>query len=86
MHDPRPFTDPEVFEDIQAVCAPGEHPIFADRAQLAVGWVLPIGLYNPDDWVEERLPEVRHDGHEHAQLVGHHPDRATLGPARYERK
>ncbi len=82
VHDPRPFTDHQVYEDIRATCAADEYPVFADRAELAAGWVLPIGLHDPDDWVEERLPDVRHRGHVHSQHVGHNPDHATLGPAR----
>jgi hypothetical protein len=85
VYDERSFTDPQVYEDIRATCDQDEYPVFTGSAQLAVGWVLPIGCHNPDDWVEERLPEVQHRGHTHAQHVGHNPDHATLGAARRSR-
>lgn len=50
-HSSRSFTDPGLLLDMQALCEPGEYPVFIAQAEAKVGWLIPVGS-DPDEWVE----------------------------------
>ncbi len=50
-HSARAFTESGLLLDMQALCGPGEHPVFIAQAEARVGWLVPVDC-DPDDWAE----------------------------------